>query len=315
LIRGRNFIEKGIEKRYTPLWLFTQSKQCYKNIEPERSITMITIRIKSINVNKKIEIDEENFSFGTIEDEMYELGLEVSRRVMEGVLGVIGDRIGKGRERKALENRGKEEKYLSTKMGNIHYNRTRYYDRRIGGYRYLLDEALGLEKRQTVSIGRRKLEAMTAVKAGSYRGAQGRMEELTGSGWSHEAIRAVVLREGKRLYDREKKSLQGVYNLRDEYSGDINDVVYVEVDGTGIRSQRCGGKRGKGIEVKVGICYTGKQRRYQGGSGRAKVLKNKYVHLDIESGSKFVEEMSLVAEREAGLSEAKRVVIGGDGAG
>jgi len=276
---------------------------------------MIRIHIKAVKVNKKIEIDEENFSFGLLEDKIYEVGLEVAQQVMGCLLKSLDDRLREHRPKKRFENRGKEEKYLVTKMGDITYRRTRYYDRASGGNRYLLDEALGLEKRQTVSIGRRKLEAMMAVKAGSYRGAQGRMEELTGSGRSHEAIRGVVLREGKRLYDREKKSLQRVYNLRDEYSGDINDVVYVEVDGTGIRSQRCGGKRGKGIEVKVGICYTGKRRRYQGGSGRAKVLKNKYVHLDIESGSKFVEEMSLVAEREAGLSEAKRVVIGGDGAG
>jgi len=314
LVGLKNLIEKGIIKRYTPLWLFTPSKQCYKNIKPERSITMITIRIKSIDVNKKISIDEESVNFGIFEEELYELGLEVGVRIMEHILMILDDQIRKGRGRKTLENRGKEGKYLSTKMGNIDYNRTRYYDRGSGGYRYLLDEALGLEKRQAVSIGRRKLEAMMAVKEGSYRGAQVRMGKLTGLSRSHEAIRGVVLQEGKRLRSTEKKLLQRVYNLEDEYTGDTHDVVYVEVDGTGIKSQCRGGKRGKGIEVKVGICYTGKQRRYRGGSGGAKVLKNKYVHLDIESGSKFVEEMSLAAEREAGLSKAKRVVIGGDGA-
>jgi hypothetical protein len=314
LYKTKKFIEKGIIKRYTPLWLFTDSKQCYKNIKPERSITMITIQIKAVNVNKKIEIDEESFNFGILEEELYGLALVVGRRIMEHILGILDDRIREGRQRKVLENRGKEEKYLSTKMGNIHYNRRRYYDRGSGGYRYLLDEALGLEKRQTISLGRYRLEAMTGVNETSYRGAEVRMEELSGSARSHEAIRGVVLKEGERLRKAKELRLKRVYNLDDTYDGEIHDVVYIEADGTAVKGQGKDKKKGKGMEVKVGICYTGKRRRYRGGKGEAKVLENKHIHLDIESGSQFMEDMSLVAEHELGLSYAKYVVVGGDGA-
>jgi len=41
--------------------------------------------------------------------------------MLEGVLQVLDDRIREGRPRKVLENRGKEGKYLLTKMGDIRY--------------------------------------------------------------------------------------------------------------------------------------------------------------------------------------------------
>ena len=274
---------------------------------------MITIKIKEVVVNKKIEIDEENFNFGVIEDKIYEVGLEVARQVMECLLMSLDDRIRAGRQRKEFENRGKGEKYLVTRMGDIRYTRTRYHDRESGGYRYLLDEALGLEKRQTVSIGRRRLEARLAVTTGSYRSAVSELEESTGSSRSHEAIRGVVLEEGERIRKVQRYQLQCEYDLDSSYAGEPHDVVYVEVDGTQIHHQRSDRKKGKGLEVKVGICYTGKRRRYLGGSGKAKLLENKYIHLDIKPGPAFMEDMSLVAEREVGLSKAKHIIVGGDG--
>jgi len=309
------FIEMWVKKRYTPLWLmFTVSKQCHNDIKPERSLAMITIGIKEVVVNKKIEIDEENFNFGAIEDKIYEVGLGIARRVLEGVLAILDDRIRAGRQRKEFENRGKGEKYLVTRMGDIRYSRTRYHDMSAGGYRYLLDEALGLEKRQTVSIGRRRLEARLAVATGSYRSAVSELEASTGSSRSHEAIRGVVLEEGERLRKAEECELQREYNLDSSYVGEPHDVVYIEADGTQIHHQGSDRKKGKGLEVKVGICYTGKCPRYRGGSGKAKLLENKYIHLDIKPGTGFMEDMSLVTEREVGLSKARHVIVGGDGA-
>ena len=70
------FIEMWVKKRYTPLWLlFTVRKQCHKDIKPERSFAMITIGIKDVVVNKNIEIDEEYFNFGVIQDKICEVGL------------------------------------------------------------------------------------------------------------------------------------------------------------------------------------------------------------------------------------------------
>jgi len=108
--------------------------------------------------------------------------------------------------------------------------------------------------------------------------------------------------------------LQQEYALEGGYTGEPHDAVYVEADGTQVHHQRSDRKKGKGLEVKVGICYTGKERRYRGGSGAAKLLENKYIYLDITPGPAFMRDLSLVAEREVGLSQAKHVLVGGDGA-
>jgi hypothetical protein len=276
---------------------------------------MLKIWIGSVKVNKKIEVDEKNFNLGLFEEELYEVGLSVARYVLEQFVEYLDVKIREERPKKALENRGKAEKYLSTKMGDIQYSRTRYYDRGSGGYRYLLDEALGLEKRQTISIGRRRLETRLAITTGSYRSAASELEASTDSTRSHEAIRGVVLEEGVRIQRMQEHQLQREYALEGAYTGKPHDTVYVEADGTQIHHQGADRKKGKGLEVKVGICYTGKGRRYRGGSGAAKVLENKYIYLDIASGPAFMKNLSLVAEREVGLSQAHQVFVGGDGAG
>ena len=276
---------------------------------------MLKIWIGAVKVNKKIEVDEENFNFGLFEEELYEVGVSIARYMLEKFAEYLDGQIRENRPKKALENCGKAEKYLSTRMGDIRYSRTRYYDREAGGYRYLLDEALGLEKHQTISIGRRQLEARLAITTGSYRSAAGELEASTGSTRSHEAIRGVVLEEGARIQRMQQYQLQREYALEGGYTGEPHDAVYVEADGTHVHHQRSDRKRGKGLEVKVGICYTGKRPRYRGGSGHAKLLENKYIYLDIRPGPAFMKDLSLVAEREAGLSQAKHVFVGGDGAG
>lgn len=275
---------------------------------------MLSILIRRVVVNRKMMFDVENVDFGKLEEEIYELALEIAVRIMEYLLKLLDGQLREYRPRKAFENCGKAEKYLSTRMGDIRYRRTRYYDRESGGYRYLLDEALGLEKRQTVSIGRRQLEARLAITTGSYRSAVSELEASTGSSRSHEAIRGVVLEEGARIRRVQEYELQREYALEGAYTGEPHDAVYVEADGTQIHHQRSDRKRGKGLEVKVGICYTGKGRRYEGGSGDAKLLENKYIYLDIRSGPAFMRDLSLVAEREVGLSQAGHVFVGGDGA-
>jgi hypothetical protein len=285
----------------------------YNHENQKGASAMLRIEIESVKVNKKIEIDEENFNFGLFEKEIYELGLSVARGIMEGVMGHIDRRIREGRPRKVFENCGKREKYLSTRMGDIRYSRTRYYDQEVGGYRYLLDEALGLEKRQTISIGRRQLEARLAITTGSYRSAVTELEASTGSSRSHEAIRGVVLEEGERIRRVQGYQLQREYALEGGYTDEPHDAVYIEADGTYIHHQLSNRKKGKGLEVKVGICYTGKGRRYDGGSGNAKLLENKYIYLDITPGPAFMRDLSLVAEREVGLSQANHVFVGGDG--
>jgi len=92
------------------------------------------------------------------------------------------------------------------------------------------------------------------------------------------------------------------------------DAVYVEVDGTGIGLRQKKKKGRKGSEIKLGIVHTGWENRYKNGQGKAKRLKDKFVYGGIENSETFMEKLSILAEKHSGLSRAKNVVVGGDGA-
>jgi hypothetical protein len=102
----------------------------------------------------------------------------------------------------------------------------------------------------------------------------------------------------------------------------IHDILYLESDSAFIRMQarrkRRSGRitsrrRRRSIEVKLGIGYTDKVRRYSHGRGKSLSLKDKFTCASIGSGKAFMENFSLIAEKRLGLSWAKQVIFGGDG--
>ncbi|HDK25789.1 MAG TPA: hypothetical protein ENG48_01700 [Candidatus Atribacteria bacterium] len=60
------------------------------------------------------------------------------------------------------KNTGKREKYFLTLFGDILYTRTRYKDK-TSKARYLLDEALSIEKNQRISLCRARIEYFLAT--------------------------------------------------------------------------------------------------------------------------------------------------------
>jgi hypothetical protein len=66
------------------------------------------IRIGSVKVNKKIEVDEENFNFGFFEKEAHEAGLSVARYMMEQFAEHLDIQIRESRPKSVFENCGKK---------------------------------------------------------------------------------------------------------------------------------------------------------------------------------------------------------------
>jgi hypothetical protein len=157
----------------------------------------------------------------------------------------------------------------------------------------------------------------------TYRSTEKDTELLTGYRRSHESIRQSVIKEAERIITHEKASIEKTRSLKDDKKPDpIHDIVYLESDSTFIRMQarrkRRSGRtiprrRRKSIEVKLGIGYTDKVRRYTRGRTGALKLKDKFTYVSIGSGMAFMESFSLIAEKRLGLSWAKRVIFGGDG--
>jgi hypothetical protein len=225
----------------------------------------------------------------------------------------------RARDRGRYENRGKVVKHVLTRMGDVIYSRTKYEDRSIGEALYLTDEALGLEKNRRISLSRQKLE-IHAVSEGTYRQSREGIKRLTGSSRSHETMRQSVIKEAEKIVGHQKRKIEKVKMLEDDNITETPEVVYTEADATQIRLQKAkkgrsgrGGKKKRHLEVKLGVGYTGKEKRYKSGDGSGKRLIKKFVYVSMESRRKFMEEFSLMSEMRLNLSRAKKIFFGGDG--
>ena len=280
----------------------------------------ITITIPQVKINLNLK----DITFDTLENTVFHTQMCSGRKTIEKALFDIDNILREKRPKGTLENLGKKAKYFGTRLGDIRYRRTAYKDKAGGKLRCLLEERLGIRKNQRLSLTRLKIETFLASLT-TYRATEENMELLTGVKRSHEAIRQSVIKEGQGLIEHRKAEFDKIRRLEDT-EGEArpsHDMAYVESDATYIRRQRRHkrkgrpyrrrGRRRKSFEVKLGIGYTDKVRRYNKGRGRGLKLKDKFTYASIEDGKTFMDNLSLIAEKKLSLSRAKKVIFGGDG--
>ena len=269
----------------------------------------------------KINLDSSNLTFDALEEMVFDVIRQMGRKVLEKALEEMDQKLKEERPQGTLKNTGKRPKYLMTRLGDIRYERTRYRDKQTGKSRYLLEEKLGLKPNQRISLSRSKME-MFIASIDTYRGAQENVKLLLGITRSHESIRQSVLKEAEQIIRYQTSQLEKTKHLEDKSQKPLSDIAYLETDSAFVRfqhrqkrkrSQKTRRKR-KSIEIKLGIGYTGKESRYVGGARLAMALQNKLFHVDVTSGTKFMEHLSLIAEKKLCLSQVKALIVGGDGA-
>lgn len=275
---------------------------------------MNTITLEFAPVKAKISI--ENLTFDALEEMIFDIRREIGKTAFVNALRQYDEVLRENRPKRVLRNIRKKTKYLQTQVGDIQYSRTLYKEKVTGKPRYLLDEALKIDKNQRMSLKMSQLMGLLS-SASPYRAAREQISKLLGLSWSHEAIRQNVIREGKRIEEREKQEHQKIKNLDYTLPQETPETVYNETDATYIRKQNKGKKKGhkkKHLEVKVGIGYTGKQPRYNNGKQKAKKLSQKKVYMDIRAKrNDFLDRFSCISEKEFGTSSAKKSYLGGDG--
>lgn len=283
----------------------------------------ITITIPQVKINLNIN----DITFDTLENTVFNTTQAIGRKALEKTLFDIDDKLREKRLRGTLKNGGKREKFFMTRLGDIRYKRTRYIDKATGKARYLLEEKLGIKINQRISLVRAKIE-MFIASITTYRATKENVELLTGYRRSHEAIRQSVIKEAERIVAHERHSIERAKSMEGEdgETGIAHKVVHLEADSTFIRRQRRRKRRGKiyrlkairrrrkrSIEIKLGIGYTDKVKRYENGRDNSLKVKDKFTYASIESGKRFMENLSLIAEKKFTLSKAKAIVFGGDG--
>ena len=271
----------------------------------------------------KVKITKGEFNFNILEGLVFEIIQQIGRKVLEKTLFDIDNLLRKERPKQRLKNLGKRGKYLMTRLGDVRYKRRRYEDRETGQIRYLLDEKIGIKKDQRISLARSKIE-MCIANTTSYRGTKEQVELLTGCQRSHEAIRQSVIKEAESIVKYQESCFEKIRRLEDDAQAkEAAEIAYIESDDTVIKLQRSRKRKGRtknkrrtkrSLSVKLGIGYTGRKQRYKKGVGKAKSLKDKFVYVGIEEGKKFMEKLSLIAEKRLNLSAVKHKFFGGDGA-
>jgi hypothetical protein len=270
----------------------------------------------------KIDFEVQNVTFESLEAMAFDISRQIGMKALEDALKALDQKLKEERPQGVLKNTGRKQKHLMTRLGDIRYQRTRYIEKQTGKARYLLEEKLGLKPNQRISLSRAKTE-MFIASIDTYRGAKKNAELLLGITRSHESIRQSVLSESRQILAHQAHELGKIRRLEGLPKDPLSTITYLEADSVFVRKQRTRKRKTasklfrrkrRSIEIKLGIGYTGRTNRYQGGARLAQSLDNKFIHSGVGSGSGFMEDLSLIAEKKLAISKAKTVICGGDGA-
>lgn len=153
-------------------------------------------------INKVMEIISSGESFARIEKELLEETKKCAAKFLEVYAEsvekeILKDKAGRREAGYAVERRG-DQRRLQTLLGEISYQRT-YYKKATGGYEYLTDIVLGVEKRERISEGL-SLALVKAARDMSYSKASA---YVTGKEISHQTVMKKV-----RCSRTEKETLE-----------------------------------------------------------------------------------------------------------
>jgi len=95
-----------------------------------------------------------------------------------------------------------------------------------------------------------------------------------------------------------------------ESDGISREIVVIEADGTGVSSKE---GKGKWMEAKIGIIYTGKKLESNSSKNKRYILENKTVYADILDSDAFGKNISYIAQEKYNLADAENILLISDG--
>ena len=242
----------------------------------------ITIKVEDVvmEIEKKVPIQ-------ALEDSINSLTLGLGQQVLQGVMGVLDDRLA---ERVPCEwrNVGREARWIVSSLGAIRYKRRVYRDEQ-GRRRKPVDELLGLRR---------------------YGRMSGRVQEMGASlASSQSAVQRMVWGVGNRIADGEEAQRQRLFEGGEELEGGkvSAGVLYGESDGVWVHLQR---EKKRSTEVRVAILSTG---RKQVGKDRFRLENKACVTAMGVNSEQWQEQILREAHLAYDLSRTQILICGGDG--
>lgn len=235
------------------------------------------------------------------------MSLEIAREFYRQALELLDKYLLQTKD-KRLKSEGLYPKWVISPLGSVRVRRRKYRDA-AGGYRYLLDDVLGLEGRSPLTPELKEDCAYIATLLPFMKSAEVIAQTIPEAAVSHATVHRVVERLAEPVMREAETRRQQLYETGEiTQSGDkVVPLLFIEADGVNVALQR---EKRKRAEIKVGIAYEGWQEI---NTGRYR-LSNKTCYSQIAGGDSFWESFSLKLAGEYDLAKVERIVVGGDGA-
>ncbi|MBC7107163.1 MAG: ISLre2 family transposase [Firmicutes bacterium] len=262
--------------------------------------------------------DGTKWSLRKLEKLVFAIVVEIIRRELVEILHLLDEYLMVHRDSQRYRLRARRKRTLETMFGPITFGRRYYWDTKERKRVYLLDEQLGLGKRDQVSPVLNELAIYWATKGSSYRDARDRLEDLYGYRvLSHETIRRHLLRWAESAKAREEEEAERAEGRRKV------PAIFLESDGLVVALQRRRrrdrppeGETPRRTEVKIGVKHEGWAPRWRGAEAHgAWRLKNPGYYASLaREGWEYWEGVRGYLSREYTDLDETQIVINGDAA-
>jgi hypothetical protein len=259
----------------------------------------------------KKSIDETLQNLKSVEDVggvLLEMAWGIARKAYKKLLELLDGYLFNNRDG-GLKSEGFCARWVLSPLGGVLIRRRKYRDDK-GGYRYLLDEIIGIEGRSPITPELKEGCAYLVTLLPFMKSAQVLETMQPEAVLSHTTMHQIVKRIARPVIEQEEKQRRQVYEGGGlEGGGDrVVSRLFVEGDGVNIALQR---EKRKKAEVKVAVAYEG----WQEASKERYGVTGKTSYCGIASGSSFWELFSLKLSARYDLVKTGGIVVGGDGAG
>lgn len=267
--------------------------------------------MKEIRLSFDLRIALKQTDVHWVEEELLKLREQVFLEVLKRVLREIEEEALKGvsgcrRCGSVLVRNGHEPKRIKTLIGTVQVDRVRLRCQGCGEDIYPLDEAIGLEDGQSMTLGVRERALWAAVEV-SYEKTCQFLTKFTGLEVSRKKVHQMAIEEGGRIEQLEEDGRRFVFEegRQIEVGEKVPEVLYIQVDGTGVNDRASR----QWMECKVGASFSekvwiSKDRVW---------LRDKRSYASIEGAEAFGEKFFLECIKQ-GVLKAKRVFFIADGA-
>jgi hypothetical protein len=267
-------------------------------------------------------ISKEGRDFKSIEREIFETMCRVACGMIRQYLEWRDKSIMALRDTKKYRMIDIRETTIKTVMGEVRYKR-RYYKRRTGGYVFLLDEAMGMDKRYGLVSDNLAEQIVVECTEKSFSKAAASISSNTGQRISRMGAWGVVQQYGYAIKEQEMR-LQELYDSgsKGHLGNKSRPVIFEEFDDVWISRQhdtrRKKGEilRGKKKRPKmgkkpmhVGMAYTGWE---QIGDKRHRTT-DKIAYASFGSSSAFITTFETLLHNVFDMDGVVRRITNGDG--